>query len=272
VFNLCDEGFDNDALKELHIPSMLEVLGIPYSGSGPTCLGLCYDKGLVSAIAQALDVPVPLETFVAHADMGGTLPAVFPALIKPALGDSSLGITEASVVHTPEQALRQLEALRRALPGRDVLVQEYLTGTEYTVGIVGNVGLGHTVLPILEVDYSDLPRELPQILAYASKWEPGSPYWTRIKYRETTAPEEVQRAMIDGSLRLFERLGCRDYARFDFRADASGQPKLLEVNPNPGWCWDGKLNMMAEFAGFAYRDLLRMILEAAQHRIVAGKN
>ena len=272
ILNLCDEGYDNDALKELHVPSLLEMLQIPYSGSGPTCLGLCYDKGLVSAIAQALDVPVPLETFVAWADMGGTIPAVFPALIKPALGDSSLGITEASVVYTPEQAVRQLKALRATLPGRDVLVQEYLTGMEYTVGIVGNVGLGHTVLPILEVDYSGLPKDLPPILSYASKWEPDSPYWKEIRYRETTAPEELQRQLIDGSMRLFERLGCRDYARFDFRADANGVPKLLEVNPNPGWCWDGKLNMMAEYAGYAYRDLLRMIIEAAQHRVTAGKS
>ncbi len=271
VFNLCDEGFDNDALKELHVPSVLEMLGIPYSGSGPTCLGLCYDKGLVGAIAQSLDVPVPRETFVAASDMGGTIPAVFPALIKPALGDSSLGITEASVVNSPEEAVRQLKALRASLPGRDVLVQEYLTGTEYTVAIVGNIGLGHTVLPILEVDYSGLPKGLPPILSYASKWDPDSPYWTQIKYQETTASEEVQRALIDGSVRLFERLGCRDYARFDFRADAQGVPKLLEVNPNPGWCWDGKLNLMAEFAGFAYRDLLRMILEAAQQRYIAGK-
>ena len=57
--------------------------------------------------------------------------------------------------------------------------------------------------------------------------------------------------MIEHSARLFERLGCRDYARFDFRADAKGEIKLLEVNPNPGWCWDGKVNLMAGFAGHA---------------------
>ncbi|MDA1100324.1 MAG: hypothetical protein O2967_15200 [Proteobacteria bacterium] len=60
--------------------------------------------------------------------------------------------------------------------------------------------------------------------------------------------------------------GCRDYARFDFRASADGGIKLLEANPNPGWCWDGKFDLMADFAGHDYPDLLRMILEAAQRR------
>jgi D-alanine-D-alanine ligase len=77
--------------------------------------------------------------------------------------------------------------------------------------------------------------------------------------------------MADYANILFERLGCRDYARFDFRADAAGEVKLLEVNPNPGWCWDGKLNLMAEMAGLRYSDMLRLILEAAQERVAAQR-
>jgi D-alanine-D-alanine ligase len=69
---------------------------------------------------------------------------------------------------------------------------------------------------------------------------------------------------------LFERLGCRDYARFDFRAAADGTPRLMEVNPNPAWAYDGKLAMMAGFAGLAYGEMLRLILEAALRRVAAG--
>ena len=83
--------------------------------------------------------------------------------------------------------------------------------------------------------------------------------------------EDGQRRMVDWSIQLFERLGCRDYARFDFRADANGDIKLLEVNPNPGWCWDGKMNLMAEFADYRYADLLRMIIETAQARVVNSR-
>jgi D-alanine-D-alanine ligase len=267
VLNLCDEGYNNDAFRELHVPAYLELLGIPYSGSGPACLGLCYDKSLVNSIAQTLDVPVPLQSYVDADDIGGTIPSVFPALIKPAQGDSSLGITQNAVVDTPEEAVRYLTWLRNNLPGRPALVQEFLSGAEYTVTIIGNPGLGYTTLPVLEVDYSQLPRELPPILSYESKWQPESPYWTAIRYREAQASESMQRALVDFSSRLFERLGCRDYARFDFRCDVNGEPKLLEVNPNPGWCWDGKMNIMASMAGYSYRDLLRLILDAAQQRV-----
>jgi D-alanine-D-alanine ligase len=126
--------------------------------------------------------------------------------------------------------------------------------------------MGFDTLPILEVDYSGLDPSLPKILGYESKWEPESPYWTSIRHHETTADEDTRRRLYDYSLLLFERLGCRDYARFDFRADAQGNVKLLEVNPNPGWCWDGKFNIMAGLGGMRYSETLGAILRAAQER------
>ena len=111
-----------------------------------------------------------------------------------------------------------------------------------------------------------LDADLPQILGYESKWEPDSPYWSKIKYHEAKLPEQKRRTLVDRAQLLFERLDCRDYARFDFRADANGEIKLLEANPNPGWCWDGKMNIMAGYAGLSYADMLRLILEAAQAR------
>ncbi|MBU1985182.1 methyltransferase domain-containing protein, partial [bacterium] len=266
ALNFCDEGFNNDAFLELHVPAFLEVLGVPYSGAGPSCLGLCYDKGLVRAIAQSLDVPVPAETYVDADDIAGTIPSIFPAFIKPATGDSSIGITQHAVVKTPDEAVEYLTFVRESLPGRSVLVQEFLPGEEYSVGIIGNPGRGWTVLPVLEVDYSKLPPGLPPILSYESKWDPQSPYWTSIRYHRAHLSDELHRLLMDYSLRLFERLGCRDYARFDYRMSADGDLKLLEVNPNPGWCWDGKFFMMAEFDGHSYTDFLRLILDAAQAR------
>src|SRR5690606_14961421 len=103
-----------------------------------------------------------------------------PALIKPAQGDSSIGITQHAVVQTPSQAIAYLRELRETLPGRPLLIQEYLTGPEYSVCVIGNPGLGYNILPILEVDYSKLPADLPKILSYESKWQADSPYWTDI--------------------------------------------------------------------------------------------
>jgi D-alanine-D-alanine ligase len=216
---------------------------------------------------MTLDVPVPLETYVRPGDQGATLPGVFPALLKPNYGDSSQGITKDAVVHNERALLDYLERLRTEFPRRPVLVQEYLTGPEYSVSLIGNPDQGLRALPILEVDYSGLDPKLPRILGYESKWEPDSPYWTQIRYHEASLADHVQSQLIEQSARLFERLGCRDYARFDFRADAKGEIKLLEVNPNPGWCWDGKLNIMAGFQGMRYAELLGQILQSAEERL-----
>jgi len=269
VLNFCDEGFNNDAFKELHIPAILEMLGIPYSGAGPACLGLCYNKSVVRAIAASLDIPVPMETYFNADDTSATLPSVFPAIVKPNFGDSSLGITQDAVVESSDELVKYMATIRVGLPGLPVLIEEFLSGPEYGISVIGNPGLSYHILPPLEVDYSGLEEGLPHILGYESKWMPDSPYWTQISCREAAVSDEIRAKLYDYSNLLFERCGCRDYARFDFRTDSNGEIKLLEVNPNPGWCWDGKLNYMAGFEGLRYADLLRMIIEAAQERIAA---
>ena len=270
VLNLCDTGYENEALHELHIPALLEMLGIPYSGAGPICLGVCYDKALVRAVASAHGVPVPVETFV-NANVSETaIAAVFPALIKPNRGDGSVGITPESVVDNAEAAKRFLTRLHTEFPTQDILIQEFLSGPEYTIGVIGNLEGGFTLLPPLEVDYHGLDLQLPRILSYESKSDPASPYWTQIQYREARLAEHTRQQLFGYARLLFQRLGCHDYARFDFRADASGNIKLLEVNPNPAWCWDGKLNMMAAFADYSYTELLQLILETAQTRITTS--
>lgn len=266
VLNLCDEGLRNHATLELHVPAMLEVLDMSYTGAAPTTLGICYNKSITRAIAAGLDVPVPEETYYDPSDQCASIPSIFPALLKPNCGDSSVGITKDAVVYNAQQLIAYRDTLKAQLPGIPILIQEYLPGKEYSVGVIGNPG-NFDILPILEVDYSALPADLPPILPYESKWIPESPYWTNISYKEANLPGEIKRRMADYAVRMFERTGCRDYARFDFRMDANNVPKLLEVNPNPGWCWDGKLNMMMEFAGKQYHELLADILKAAEERV-----
>ena len=264
ALNFCDTGFRNDARRELHVPALLELLGIPYSGSGPVALGLCYDKSLVRAAAAACGVPVPRELFLAA---GEPLPDVpYPAFVKPNRGDGSLGITEASLVHDRAQAEATVARLRAELPGVDLLVQEFLSGDEYGLGLVGNPGHGFAELPMLEVDYDALDPALPRLLSYGSKVDPESPYWTDIRFREARLDAATQATARRWCAALFERLGLRDYARFDFRADAGGTLKLMEVNPNPAWCWDGKLAHMGELAGLRHSGVLALILDAARSR------
>ena len=264
ALNFCDTGFRNDATLEAHLPSYLEMLGIPYSGNGPVALGLCYDKALVRAAAQSIKVPVPQEILLRPGETAEGIQ--FPAFIKPNRGDGSVGITTRSLVREQAQADAYIEELRSTLPGCSIIIQEFLAGDEYGVGIIGNPGQGFERLPLLEVDYSALDPALPRLLDYGSKTDPDSPYWNDVRFRQARLGEDAQQRMRDWGQALFARLGLRDYARFDFRADADGAIKLMEVNPNPAWCWDGKLAHMASLAGEKHGGLLRMIIEAARRR------
>jgi D-alanine-D-alanine ligase len=195
------------------------------------------------------------------------IPDRFPALIKPNAADGSVGITADALVRDRAQALAYVERLRRALPGRDVLIQEYLPGPEYGMGLIGNPDTDLQALPALEVDFSRLPAGLNPILSYESKAVPQSPYWTDIHFRRAELDAETQARMAADARRLFKRLSLRDYARFDFRMGADGVIKLMEVNPNPAWANDGKLAFMASFAGLDYPQMLHMILDAALRRL-----
>jgi D-alanine-D-alanine ligase len=265
VLNFCDTGFRNIATQELHVPALLELHGIRYSGATPACMAICYDKQIVRLAADALGIPVPRETYLAP---GARLdPAeVLPALIKPNQADGSVGITKDAVVRTPAEAEAYLAWLQQELPGRAVLIQEYLPGPEYGMGLIGNPEAELVALPMLEVDYARLPAGLAPILSFESKALPDSPYWTEIKFKPAEAAPPVQAAIADRAKRLFARLGCRDYARFDFRVGADGEAKLMEVNPNPAWAYDGKLAFMAGFAGIDYPGMLEMIVDAALRR------
>ncbi len=272
VLNLCDEGFNNEATKELHVPALLEMLGLNYTGGDPQCLAYCYDKSLVRGVASELDVPVPAAFTVMPEDTAFiSLPLAFPLIVKPNFGDSSVGITVDSVCYDVKQ-LEQALANIRQWAGFDepVLVEQFLTGKDISVGIIGNPPHGYQVLPIIEEDYSAIPQGLPRICGYEAKWDESSVYFTGIKSIVADLPSETTRFLTASCIKLFERLGCRDYARFDWRLDENGTPRLLEVNPNPGWCWDGHLARMAEFAGIDYRGMLHEILKACEERLAIG--
>ena len=267
VFNLCDEGYNNDAKKELHVPSLLEMLDVPYTGSGPQCLAFCYDKSLVRGIAREMEIPAPLGFFIKPEDTSFDLPFGFPVIVKPNFGDSSFGITAKSVAISIEELVNAISEIRDKFGyDKPLLIEEFLTGGDLSVGIIGNSPESYTVLPIIEEDYSALPQGLPKICGYEAKWLPDSPYW-KIKSIPAQLPEETEKFIVECCLKLFERLECRDYCRLDWRLDSEGTPKLLEVNPNPGWCWDGHLAKMAEMAGMPYAQMLEAILQAARQRL-----
>jgi D-alanine-D-alanine ligase len=267
ILNLCDEGFNNKATYELHVPALLEMLDIRYTGGGPQCLAYCYDKSLVRGIANEMGIPVPHAFFIKPQDNIYDLSISFPVIVKPNFGDSSFGITMDSVCYNLDSLFKAITNIREKF-GYDnpILVEEFLPGKDISVGIIGNPPTSYRVLPIIEEDYSALPEGLPKICGYEAKWRPDSPYWN-IKSVSANLDYDTEKFLEDCCMKLFERLECRDYARFDWRLDAQGKPRLLEVNPNPGWCWDGHLNKMARLDEMSYTQMLANILKAAEQRL-----
>lgn len=269
VFNLCDEGFNNEASKELHVPSLLEMLNLPYTGGTPQCLAYSYDKSLVRGIAIEMDIPVPKAFLVKPEDIAFIdLSLDFPVIVKPNFGDSSFGITQDNVCYDLKALEKAILQVREKFGYyQPVLVEQFLVGKDISVGIIGNPPESYLTLPIIEEDYSNLPPELPRICGYEAKWLSDSPYFKEIKSIPASLPEDTERFLIASCIKLFERLGCRDYVRFDWRLDRNQTPRLLEVNPNPGWCWDGHLAKMAKIADMSYSQLLHEILKASEKRI-----
>jgi len=228
VFNLI-EGFGGSSGGEAHVTSLLELLGLPYTGCPPEAMGLCRQKGRAKALLIGAGLPTAPFVVLEAGD-----PAVVgfggPFVVKPESEDGSLGIGQGSVVTDPA-ALADRVAGVRAAYGPRVLVEAYLPGPEYNVGVIALPA--PVALPVAEIAFATPPGSWP-ILTYEAKWAVGS--------SEDLASRPVCPARIEATLArelgglavaAFGATGCRDVARVDFRLDARGEPMILEVNPNP---------------------------------------
>lgn len=271
VLQFCDEGWNNHSRMELHVCALLEMFNIPYTGSAPPCIGVTYDKQLVLNMAAGIGIPVPKTVYIEDENVSLDIKDLeFPVIVKPNSTDGSFGITKKNVCHNEQELREAFRHVREVFKvHHPLLVQEYLEGRDVNCAIIGNPPDKYQVLPITEEDYSALPAGWPRICGFESKWDPESPYWN-IKTVPTTLSAEKQKYIADCSARLFHRLGVRDYARFDWRLDGHGNPRLLEANPNCGWCDDGHMAKTAALAGISYSQMLKMIIDAAMRRTEKG--
>jgi D-alanine-D-alanine ligase len=270
VFNLCDQGFNNDPRKELHIPALCEVLGLPYTGAPPACLVLAFDKVVASAVARSVGVLVPHESLLEEGRQLVPAAVTFPLLVKPNFADGSFGIFRDSFVRNQAELLAYLERVKPYNLGPLVL-QEYLPGTEYCVVAIGNPASGDfRVLPVLEKDYSAFGADYPPITGFEVKWwAQERPFVYELDLRAAHLSVSERETLERDVERLFRRFECRDYAKFDFRRDADGRPRLIDVNPNFDLFSDS-LAMMADLAGSSHAGLIDEILDAALRRYPAN--
>ncbi|HET7585604.1 MAG TPA: hypothetical protein VFK13_11890 [Gemmatimonadaceae bacterium] len=257
VFNLC-EGIDGLAMLEPAVIGVLELLGIPYTGSSSWTTALCLRKAHTNSLLHRAGLPVPPWGVAMR---GGPLPSVgFPAICKPAAEDASIGVEQSSVVRTVRELAARVEAMHARWD--EVLVQRFVDGREVNVGL-----LGDEVLPLAEIDFSDLPKECWRIVSYRSKWIEGSDEDLGTRPRcPARLPPGVGRQVKRIAQRAWAVVGGAGYGRVDMRVDASGTPWILEVNANPDIAPDAGLARMARASGRDYADLIRRVCDLAAER------
>jgi D-alanine-D-alanine ligase len=266
VFNVA-EGLGNYRSREAQVPSVLEMLGIPYSGSDPLCLAVSLDKPLTKRLVSFSGVATPRWQVVSDTRQlkeveWSQFP--FPAFAKPAHEGSSKGIRITSRLENSQQIVEAVAELL-GYYRQPVMVEEFINGEEITVGLVGNSP--PKVVGIMRV----VPRKKADYFVYSLEMKRD---WESLLTYECPAllGKGVLQDIADSSLRAFEALGCRDFARMDFRISPEGTPYFLEINPLPGLNpKSGDLPIMAGKMGWTHEALISAILNAALQRY-SGKS
>ena len=246
VFNIA-EGMGGRG-RESQVPAVLEMLGIPCSGASPLAIGLTLDKALAKRVAQANGIPTAPFRVVHGGQALLPVPLEFPLFAKPVAEGSSMGITSSSRCENQQQLDDAIARLSKYGP---VLIEEYLPGHEYTVGIIDG-----KVLAAMQV----VPRTREEHFVYSL--EVKRDYLNRVEYR-LVDDEDVKEV----ALAVWRAFGLRDVSRVDVRRDRNGVPSFVEVNPLPGvHPVNSDLVIMARLLGIEYEELIGRVIGSATRR------
>ena len=258
VFNLC-EGIGGISRFEDFVVGALELTGIPYTGCRPWPVALAHRKSAANTLLARAGTPIP-RFLLAN---GNKMPIdlTLPVIVKPAAEDASVGIDAGSVCTTKRALRKRLAEMTEQYD--EVLVQEYVAGREFNVGFIGD-----SVLPLAELCFDNMPEGSWPILTYAAKWDTGSPEdLGSVPICPAEISPELQKRIVAVARQAWEELcGAEGYGRVDLRVDATGQPFVLEVNPNPDISDAAGLSRMAKVQGWEYHDLIGRIVDEALSR------
>jgi D-alanine-D-alanine ligase len=267
VVNLA-ESFDDKSALDSSVTALLNLLGLRYTGSSPAGLIAAGDKSLTKKILSFHGIQTPqfATLYRGAVDWAGDL--TFPVIVKPPQEDASLGITSASVVREIKDLFDRIGELQLEYQG-PVLVEQYIEGREFYVGVLGNVNV--EALPIIELDFSGFPADRPRIASWAAKWGDdgegsGAEFaGTKSIFPEGLDPELVSR-MQKVAIDSFQALRLRDYARIDLRVSPEGEIYVIEVNPNCYLEKESEFARAAQKSGLEYQDLIARIIDLATAR------
>lgn len=267
VFNVA-ESYSGKSALEGSVAGLLNLIDLRYTGSSPAGLMLAGDKSISTKMLSANGVKTPESSTLYRGAIQSAGKLSFPLIVKPPQEDASLGITGKSVVKDLQELFQQLDSLHGEYAS-PILVEEFIEGREFYVGVLGN---SHpTALPVMEMDFTGFPADKPRIASWEAKWgDDGEGSGAEFAGTKSIFPEDLDEDLVERmhavALSAFSALRLRDYARVDLRVRPDGEIFVLEINPN---CY---LEKGAEFAsaaaksGIEYDALIARIVELASAR------
>ena len=267
VFNLA-ESFGGKSALESNVAALLNLLGLRYTGSSPAGLLLAGDKSLTKKVLSFHRIRTPefATLFRGALDWAGDI--AFPLIVKPPQEDASLGISSNSVVHDLRELFRRIDELQSTFQ-QPVLVEQFVPGREFYVGVLGNANA--RALPVMELDFSNFPAGVPRIASWEAKWgDDGAGSGEQFAGTRSIFPvdvnPELSERMQQVAVEAFNALRLRDYARIDLRVTDDDEIFVIEVNPNCYLERESEFARAAAEAEMAYDALIARIVELALAR------
>jgi D-alanine-D-alanine ligase len=263
VFNLL-ESFGEETSADVAVAGLLELLRLHYTGSGPGELFLRQDKGLAKKVLAFEDILYPhFAIFSQDSDLETAGKLRMPLFVKPLTADASIGIDGDSLVRDAISLMKRVIAIHEEVKD-SALVEEYIEGREFYVGVLGN--REPLALPPIEMDFSGMPEGMPRILGSKAKWSPGSAEYKGTKAILPDLPDELRARLQKAAVDAYRALRVRDYGRVDLRFTETGDIYVIEVNANCYLEKSGEFATAAAAAGIEYPQLVQKIIDLAVER------
>ena len=263
IFNFV-EIFYGNAKLEMNIAALFELFGIPYTGVPPLTLATCQNKLLTKKILIANGIQTPAYEIYYDVQSKMRSKLRFPLIVKPLNEDASVGIENASVVRDQKSLMDRVNHILTEFK-QPALVEEFIEGRELNVSVFGDKS--PVVFPISEIDFTEMPDHLENIVSYQAKWDPlHESYHKTIPICPALLPKKLLSKIEKIALNVFKLMNLRDYARVDMRLAPDNEVYVLEANPNPDLSEGAGFMRSAEAAGYPYEKILGMIIELAVAR------
>ncbi|MHB1686651.1 MAG: D-alanine--D-alanine ligase family protein [Ignavibacteriaceae bacterium] len=263
IFNFIELYKENSRL-EMNMVGLLDLVGIPYTGAPPLSLANCQNKVLAKRLLNSRGIKTPRFILVKDISKNFKHELNFPLIVKPAFEDASVGIENDSIVKNNKQLKERINYVLSSFQ-QPALVEEFIEGRELNVAIFGDEN--PAALPISEIDFSEMPDHLYNIVSYQAKWDPHhEAYHKTIPSCPAKLPLEIELKAKEIALASFKAMECRDYARVDMRLTKDEEIFVLEVNPNPDLTEGAGFMRSSEAAGYSYEQVLEKIIYFAWTR------